>query len=435
VFYLRSRGDKLVLVPGARIQMDTYSFQGPGVASYHRANGTGLKTNFFFRRCVIEMGGIIRRDWFFWIGGNFAPTTVDSGQNSLSTANVYDGFAGYMPTQNLRIYFGQYNAPFMMENVTSSRWTDFMERALIVRTLGIPANKGDGLMIWGNTENKSFEYQAGIFGGDGMNRPNVDNRFDGMGRFVVRPLAARRDALGKLHFGGSGRYGSRDPRFVRYDAPSLTTPGGYAFWSSSYGSGPQETHVMPSSRQMAAAAELYVPFERFDVRGEFLYLDEGRREALASDRTKTLRSGTLSGYGAYAQLSIWLAGTPRINGNPAGLYGVTKLPTAIGTEADYALQLLMRGEVLRVDYDSHSHSGKSAGGLDAQTTNIAVNAYQLALNYWCTKHLRLTAEYSLYQFPGAPNSHNQAVAPGVKSGSAPDASILNEFSFRVGLAL
>jgi len=440
VFYLRSKDDNLVFVPGLRMHADTYTFQGPGVASYQRANGTGLKTNLFFRRFILEFGGMIRKKWFYWLGGNFAPTQIDGNQAPLSNANVYDGFAGYLPTPTQRIYFGQYNAPFTMENVTSSRWLDMMERALTVRTVAAPYNKTDGLMWWGNTESKSFEYQLGVFGGDGMNRPNIDNRFDGMGRAVVRPLTSREDALARFHVGASARYGSRDPKFVRYSAPSLSTPGGYSFWSSTYGKGDQETWIMPSARQYAVAGEVYLPFERFDVRGEVVYVNEGRREALASNKDETLRSGTFKGVGGYLQFSAWLLGTPRISGNPAGLYGVTKLPDSLGTQAKHALQFVLRGEVLRMHYDSDSRSGVSHGALDAQTSNIYVNVYQGCLNYWATKHLRLTAEYSLYQFPGTPITNmaggdNQAVSPGARAGSAPNSHSLNEFSFRVGVVL
>ncbi|MFT3923889.1 MAG: porin [Myxococcales bacterium] len=440
VFYLRSIDDNLVFVPGARMHLDTYTFQGPGVASYQRANGTGLKTNLFFRRFIIEFGGLIRKKWFYYLGGNFAPTQVDGNQAPLSTANVYDGFVGYLPAPTQRIYLGQYNAPFTMENVTSSRWLDMMERALIVRTVATPYNKAEGLMWWGNTESKSIEYQLGIFGGDGMNRPNIDNRFDGMGRVVLRPFTSRKDALAKLHIGGGARYGSRDPKFVRYAAPGLSTPGGYTFWSSTYGKGDQETWIVPSARAYALAGEFYIPFERFDVRGEVVYANEGRREVLASAKDDTLRSGTFKGVGGYLQLSMWLLGTPRINGNPAGVYGITKLPDGLGAQAKHALQLVARGELFRMHYDSDSRSGVSHGSLDAQTSNIFVNVYQVGLNYWATKHVRLTAEYSLYQFPGTPTTNmagadNQAAAPGAKAGSAPKANSLNEFSFRVGLAL
>ena len=434
-FYFRSANDNLVLVPSGRVHIDSYSFAGPGVPRYHKGNGAGLSTNFFFRRAIIEMGGLIRNKWFFWFGGNFAPTSIDDKQSPISTANVYDGFIGYMPTPRLRIYFGQYNAPFTMENVTSSRWLDMMERALVIRTVATPYNKADGLMLWGDTENKSFEYQVGVFGGDGMNRPSVDNRVDGMARLVVRPLAKRDDALKRLHVGVGGRFGSRNPDFVMYDAPGLSTPGGYTFWTPNYKDATGAVvHVVPSSKQGAFSAEAYVPFERFDVRGEVVYVNENRREAPDADKTMTLRRGKFSGVGGYGQMSVWLLGTPRINGNPAGNYGVLKVPSDLGAQAPYALQLVARGEVMRLNYDANSRSGADAGGLSGSTTDIKVNAYQLGLNYWATKHIRLTAEYSLYQFPGSKPT-NQAQAPGEKQGLSKDAHTLNEISFRVGLAL
>jgi len=439
-FYLRAFDDNLVFVPAARMHIDTYTFAGDGVGAYHRSNGTGLKTNLFFRRFVLELGGTVRKKWFYWLGGNFGPTQVDGSQAPDSTANVYDGFIGYMPVPTLRIYAGQFNAPFTMENVTSSRWLDLMERALIVRTVATPYNKAEGLLVWGETENKSFEYQAGVFGGDGMNRPNIDNAFDGMARLLVRPLASRSDALNRLHIGASARYGWRNYNFVRYDAPSLATPGGYTFWSSSSG----DTHIKPYRGQLAIAGEVYVPFERFDVRGEFVYVNEGRREVSAvdadgkavpaSERGATLRSGALRGWGGYAQVSWWVCGSPRISGNPAGLYGVLKVPEGLGKQLPYALQLVLRGEMMRLNYDSNSRSG-DLGTISAKTDNIFVNVYQAGLNYWATKHIRLSAEYSLYQFPGKPGQTNQAVAPGVKSKAAPDASVLHELSFRLGLAL
>lgn len=443
-FYFRSFGDNLVLMPAARAHMDVYTFAGPGASDYHRSNGTGLKPNLFFRRFILEMGGLIRRDWFFWIGGNFAPTTVDSSQAPLSSANVYDGFVGYAPRPTLRFYFGQYNAPFTMENVTSSKWLDMMERALVIRTLATPYNKADGLTVWGESDtNKTFEYQLGGFGGDGMNRMNIDGHLDAMGRFVIRPLSKRSDALKRFHFGGGFRYGRRDPSFVRYDAPTLSTPGGYAFWSPVYGSGANETHILPSKRQAAASAEFYLPFERFDLRSEVVYINEQRREVLQSERfgtNRAVRLGLLKGVGAYFQLSMWLLGTPRINGNPGGLYGAVKVPESLGTQAPYALQLVLRGEILRLDYDGNSRRG-DAGGPSAQTNNIDVNVYQVALNYWATKHVRLTAEWSTYHFPGTPitqamGADNQAAAPGRKATPAnTDANSLHEISFRVGLAL
>ncbi len=445
-FYLRSADDNLLIGTGGRVHIDTYAFAGPGTHDYHRSNGTGLVPNMFFRRFVLESGGIIRKHWFFWIGGNFAPTQIDANQSTTSSAGVYDGFIGYQATPAHQLYVGQFNAPFTMENVTSSRWLDLMERALSIRTLATPYNKDLGVAYWGQLGEgvSPLEYQLGVFGGDGMNRPNVDNRVDGMARVVFRPLAkATKDPIHRLHVGVSGRGGSRDDAYVMYDAPALSTPGGYAFWSPTYTTADKtEIHVLPAGNQIAAAAELYVPFERFDLKGEVVYVNEGRREAAATDRKATLRRGRLEGVGAYAQISYWPIGTPRVNGHPAGRYMGLKPPKDRGSEHPFGLQLALRGEVMRLSYDGNARTGQvEDGAISATTTDIQVNALQFAANYWATKHVRLTAEYSLYAFPGSPpaagaGATNQAAAPGAKASPAdPSADHLHEISFRVGLAL
>lgn len=439
-FYLRSAHDNLIIATGGRVHIDTYAFAGSGAADYHRSNGTGLAPTMFFRRFVLESGGLVRKHWFFWIGGNFAPTQVDSEASPKSTAGVYDGFIGYQAeAQHLQLYVGQYNAPFTMENVTSSRWLDMMERALVIRTVATPYNKDFGVLFWGATKGgvAPLEWQLGVFGGDGMNRPNVDNRGDLMGRILVRPLVdATKGATHRMHVGVSGRAGSRDDAYVLYDAPALSTPGGYAFWSPSYKAADgTEVHVMPSGNQFAGGAELYLPFERWDLKGEVVYVHEDRREASAADRTTTLRQGRLEGVGGYAQLSYWPIGTPRVNGHPAGRYIGLRPPKDRGAEAPFGLQLVLRGEMMRLRYDGNARSGYVPDGdLSARTNDIQVNALQLGANYWATKHIRLTAEYSLYDFPGGPGD-NQAAAPGVKAKTDPAANALHEISFRLGLAL
>lgn len=420
-FYLRSASDNLIIATGGRVHIDAYGFAGPRTHDYHRANGTGLVPHIFFRRFVLESGGIIRKTWFYWIGGNFAPTQVDSNESPTSTAAVYDGFIGYQ-WPHAQLYVGQYNAPFTMENVTSSRWLDFMERALSVRALGAPYNKDLGVTFWGASGDgvAPLEYQVGLFGGDGMNRPNVDNRVDAMARVLLRPFASStKDAIHRLHAGVSARAGSRDDAYVNYDAPAISTPGGYAFWSPSYTADDKsEVHVIPSGNQIAGAGEVYVPFERFDLRGELVYVNEERREALAADRKSSLRRGRLEGFGGYVQASWWPFGSPRINGHPAGRYIGLRAPKDRGAEYPFGLQLVLRGEILRLTYDGKSRSpnvddGKRSGDID-------VNAAQVAANWWATKHVRLTGEYSLYGFPRA---------------SSTSVDVLHEISFRLGLAL
>jgi phosphate-selective porin len=444
-FFLRSANDNLLIATGGRAHIDTYTFAGPNVSDYRRGNGSALGTYMFFRRFVLETGGIIRKHWFYWLGGNFAATGVDQNQAVLNPGNVYDGFIGYQANPHLQVYVGQYNIPVTMENVTSSRWPDFMERALNVRTIAAPYNKDLGVLFWGATREGAapFEYQVGVFGGDGMNRPNVDTRFDGMARMLVRPLAGRKGALERFHIGVSGRYGSRDGSAVNYDAPTLSTPGGYAFWSPVYTTADKtEVHIIPSGTQAVAAGEFYLPFERIDVKSEFVYAYEEMREAASTARKATLRQGALEGWGGYVQLSAWPLGKPRVNGNPAGRYFGLRPPKDRGAEAPHGLQLVARAETMQYQYDGNRRSPSIADGeISATTTNIRAFSFQFATTYWATKHIRLTGEYSLYSFPGNPPSSgaaasNQAAAPGAKA-RTPDttADKLHEISFRVGLAL
>jgi hypothetical protein len=193
---------------------------------------------------------------------------------------------------------------------------------------------------------------------------------------------------------------------------------------------------MPMGGQLAVGGEAYVPFENFDLRGEFFYFNERRREADATSGAtlkQTLRTGEMKGTSWYVQASWWPFGTPRVNGNP-GNYGVPGLPKDLGKESPYGVQLVARFEMVRLAYRGNSLAGPQ-GGLDKNSDNIDINAYQVAANYWATKHVRLTAEYSLYQMPGGP-TENQALAPGAKAnGNDPNARHFHEISFRLGLSL
>jgi hypothetical protein len=338
-----------------------------------------------------------------------------------------------------------------MENFTSDKWIDFMERSVTVRSVAVPGTLDTGIMLRGDSEPGYVSYQVGLVSGNGPNRPGIDARAEAVGRVVVRPLADRHDALSKLHIGGSFRWGKRDPNFTWYDAPSLTTGGGYAFFEPKIGKGATETHIFPSDVQMAAAAEVYLPFDRFDLRAEAVFVNEERREAFLNTPWTTERAGTFKGLGYYVMASVWPFGTPRINGEP-GTYGPPTLsPNAkSATASDFGLQLMVRWEQLMFDYDSIAKGGDMRGLFDADTTKIRVNVAQFGATYWASRHVRLTAEYSLYMFPGTPPASNDlvgvthtpptpatnlATAPGARNGAFDfSANALHEFSARVGLA-
>lgn len=437
VFYVRDRDDNFRLYLQGRLQIDSYNYFGAGVPD------TGLKSTIFIRRLRPEITGEFLKDWQFMLAGDWGQTGNDnpdgrtetqaappgaapsaasaryaSAQTPTLRAQATDAYINYRAREYLQIEVGEFDAPFTMDNRTSDKFLPFMERSLAVRAIGIPSNKEIGLMVWGQTENKLVYYSVGAFNGDGQNRVNPDNRADFMGRVFVHPLVQSASApLKDLQVGASFRYGRRDSHYVNYDYPAMTTQGNFVFWSPIYTGSKGRTHVIPSAAQTALAGELRVPVSDFDFTSEFVYVNYQTRESVEGFQTQfTERYGAMKGYSYYAQLGWWPVGKRDVNGLP----GYIK-PTRVDLskpdpkEPPRALQLVVKWEQVALKYSSASRGGaEDAKGIDG---DIKVNAISAGVNYWATKHLRLTANYVLNMMPGS-----APVAPSTAGGPQQDAS-------------
>jgi hypothetical protein len=234
----------------------------------------------------------------------------------------------------------------------------------------------------------------------------------------------------------------------------MTTQGGYGFWGPTYtASDKTKTHILPSGNQTGVAGELRIPISMFDLTSEFVYIENHTREVTEGFQANngiSLRRGDLHGYSYYIQAGVWL-GERDIQGLP-GYENMTHVDfsKSDGPPAN-AVQLLAKWEQLHLNYNSASRAGS------ADTANvdgdIKVNAFSLGVNYWATKHIRLTANYVLNMFPdSAPtsatttggatqSSSNRAIAPGntlakgVNDDARDNARSLHEFLLRAAVAL
>ena len=476
LFYLRDHHDNFHLYIQGRAQLDFFGYLGGGVPE------TTLKPTLFIRRVRPEITGEFLGHWRFMIAGDFGATAIDNpkGTNETSAAApgaaptatsgkfstaqttrfqaaATDVFLNYRAKSIFNVMVGQMDAPFTMENRTSDKYIPFMERSLAVRTVGIPTNKEIGAMFWGETLDRLFYYSVGPYMGDGQNRSNVDSRFDIFARTFVHPLAtsslAKDDPLRDMQIGASFHYGSRDKKWVNYDYPGLSTQGQYTYWSPAFNGANGTTHIIPAGDQVGVAGELRVPINRFDITGELVYIHNGTREALDGlQATNSERFGDLHGVAYYASLGFWALGKRDINGVP----GYGNPPRLDWSKTDpvvpeQALQLLAKWEQVSLAYASASRSGtadpKNVDG------DIKANAVSFGVNYWATKHVRLSLNYVYTMFPdsaptsasapGGPvqTSTNRALAPGntlgkgIDDGARDGAHDLHEILARFAIAL
>ena len=214
--FLRSPDNQFVLLPSGRLQVDGYAFVRP---TSEMPEATVL-----LRRARLELAGWVGSWFYYSIAGDFAlgaPAGADPRPQSFIATT--DDFVAVAPLKDkVILQVGQFDAPFTLENRTSDKYFDFMERSLTVRTFGIPSNKEVGAMVHGMPlANKGIYYSAGVFNGDGQNFKNVDNNFDVMGRAWVAPFAfTDLEPLKQVAVGGS----TLAPRMARPPSTLIGRP-------------------------------------------------------------------------------------------------------------------------------------------------------------------------------------------------------------------
>jgi hypothetical protein len=308
-------------------------------------------------------------------------------------------------------------------------------------------------MFWGESPDRLVYYAVGVFNGDGPNRPNADSRYDFAGRAFVRPFVKSTNSPTKwAQIGASVHTGSRDATQVGYDMPALTTQQGFAFWKPTYtDSFGRLIHILPSGSQSAVAGDVYVPAGNFDFTGELVYVDYDTREAVDGLQLSpfTERLGQLKGYGYYAQASYWIVGDHNILGYPSYQRPIHVDLQTSQRPAQHGLQAVGRFEQLHVSY-----AGSSRGGTDDAKTpsgDVDVTSFTLGVNYWATRHLRVSVDYGFYLFPDSEpvtpssakgpvqTSAQRAVSPaqnlpkGADDGARDGGHTLHEISARIGV--
>jgi hypothetical protein len=386
--YVRSPGGEAVVFPGARVQVDG--------AAFPRQNP---KSGLYLRRARIGLSGWLGRIFYFDVSAEFAPAPPDGGEVlAPSMVPATDNYAALAPFgDRLILQAGQFDAPFTLENRTSDAYTDFIERSMAVRSLGVPRNKEVGAMLHGLLGDGLFYYSGGVFNGNGPGFRNIDNQPDAIGRVAFSPFARGEGKLRRLSVGGSGWYGRHvlGPTF-----PVQATPGGLTYLAPQWMTGqPARTLEMREHGSvMAFAGELTIPLgTRFGLRAEGVYKRQELAEtevAAANAPLSVLGSATLDGIAGYGELWLWVAGDERMLPTP-GLQLPSRPDRRYRRAFEDGLMVAVRGEFLKEDLISDQ---AMLGNPTRATTRVVSGT--AGVNYWRGALARISINYVVNMWSG-----------------------------------
>jgi hypothetical protein len=402
VAFLRSPDNAFVFFPNGRLQVDSYLF------GYSKDKTTDKIPNntFLLRRARLELGGWIGSWVYFWLAGDFAlGPPAAAAPSAPANVGTTDNFVALAPRDNLVILqVGQFDAPFTLENRTSDKYFDFMERSITVRAFGIPDNKEMGAMLHGFNDDRNFYYSLAVVNGDGQNFKNVDRGFDWMGRAWIAPFSLT--GAGPLHdveIGGSLWTGNRGNTLP---PTSQTTQGGFTFlgfgqFNTTYnGAANTPMQLRQNGRLSAVAAEINAPLDhQYGVRGELVWRHSPlSEETVAANGVGTpVRAAQLRGYSAYAEAWVWLVGDDRLIGDQQGLEPFLRWKRFGVRPIEDGLMVAVRYEHLDESVTGDATADTFMPDASAFGKTV-VDSGELGINYWHSKRFRATFNYVLNHF-------------------------------------
>jgi phosphate-selective porin len=174
--YVQQRGPELKLTLGGFIQMN---FEDGDVSAFEgRFGQTALKDRFRLRRARITLTGDFAEQFDFKMEGDFGQSDGLSGnRTAFSATDIWINWHQFTAAQ---VKFGQYKAPFGLEQLTPDTTLFTIERTL--PTGAITPDRQIGVELWGKPlaaiwpdRADLLTYYAGIFNGNGRNITNNDN--------------------------------------------------------------------------------------------------------------------------------------------------------------------------------------------------------------------------------------------------------------------
>jgi len=321
--------------PSGRLQLDAGWIGRPD-----GADNTGLGFGSEIRRARLGAEGRVGRDFGYRVEVDFAN----------AEAELADAYIKWAVSKSVSIKLGQHNSFQSLEELSSSRFTSFMERAAFTDAFGFERRVGASMTY----KSGAVIASGGVFTANSAELTDDENAISADARLVYAPVLG----ASQLHFGASFHHRDLDgERAVKYrqrpflhltDRRFLATPS------------------LAIERETSVGAELAVIHGPFHAVGEAHWL--------TADRA----TGTDPGFfGGYAEVGYFLTGETR--GYKDGTFARTKPARSLSQGGAGAIQVNFRHD--RLDLNDGGVLGGTQDLVALGLTWIPEGNVRFLLNY------------------------------------------------------
>jgi phosphate-selective porin OprO/OprP len=313
--------------------------------AYYDDDVTQLGSGAEIRRARLFAEGTVWDVWGF-------KSQIDFAGNEVDIKDAYITYGGWDPVS---IKLGNFKEYFSLEELTSSKYITFMERALPVEAFAPSRNLGIGAHAHG-----AF-WQGGVgFFGEGIDSggDETSSGYGIAGRLTFAPSGWNGDGR-VLHFGGSVEYREEEDEEIRFRSRPESHVTDIRLVDTA------DFDAEDTLRWGVEAAGVWGPWS---VQGEYMQADVNRVDG---------DDPTFSGWYAYG--SWFLTGESRNYDPEDGTFGRVKPAHPLTNGGLGAWELGVRYSTLDLE---------DAGILGGDEDNITVG-----LNWYATSHLRFMANY------------------------------------------
>jgi len=319
-------------------------------ANFHDQDKSSLGDGTAIRRARLGVGGIVNKVWEYKF-------ETDFGRNAANTVTITDAYVAFKGFKPATITVGHFKEPFSLEELTSSRFISFMERALPnvfapARHIGIGAD---------TVVNENIFLAAGIFG-DGVDSDPAAEGDEGMDLVARAAYAPIMDKDKLVHVGVAGLFRDPSDTAVAFSARPETSITGVRWLNT--GTIAEVDDIWQVDPEVALA------WGPASFQAEYSWLDLSRQT--------TQDNVTLEGWYAFA--SYFLTGESRASMYKQGKFDTLKPNKDLGKDGGIgAVELLAR--VSDLDFDDRAFQSGHERNYTAGITWYVNQYFKFMANY------------------------------------------------------